>query len=53
MYINIIIFQIIPVSAFALGTWQIKRKIGKEEQIKKLKEVTKSDIVELPAKYVS
>ncbi|KAK6629195.1 hypothetical protein RUM43_003012 [Polyplax serrata] len=40
---------IIPVSAFALGTWQVKRKIGKEEQIKKLKEVTKSDIVELPA----
>lgn len=44
--------QIIPASAFGLGTWQVQRKKWKEGLIADLKARSNSDPVDLPNKFV-
>lgn len=38
----------LPVSAFGLGTWQVKRKIWKESLIQELKMKTKYPAIDFP-----
>ncbi|XP_018335365.1 surfeit locus protein 1 [Agrilus planipennis] len=39
---------VIPVSTFALGTWQVQRKKWKEDVLAKLRSLTKEDPIPLP-----
>lgn len=43
----------LPISAFGLGTWQVKRKIWKESLIEELKTKTKFPALDLPEKLES
>lgn len=44
--------QIVPISAFGLGTWQVGRKHWKESLIKELKTKTTFPAVDFPEKSV-
>lgn len=41
----------IPISALALGTWQVKRKKWKENLIEELKTKTTFPAIEFPEKF--
>lgn len=43
-------FQIIPITTFGLGTWQIQRREWKLDLIKMLKDRTMADPIPLPEK---
>ena len=43
-----VLFQLIPISTFCLGTWQVKRKKWKEDLLEKLESITKMEPVPLP-----
>lgn len=44
--------QLIPISTFGLGYWQVQRKKWKEELIAHIEKQTKQPPVDLPEKYV-
>jgi len=46
-------FQVLPISAFGLGTWQVRRKIWKENLIQELKSKTKLPALDFPEKLES
>lgn len=50
-YLKTIIFKVIPISAFGLGTWQVRRKKWKENLIEELKMKTTYPVVDFPEKY--
>jgi len=43
--------KVIPISAFGLGTWQVRRKKWKENLIQELKLKTTYPIVDFPEKF--
>lgn len=45
--------QVVPITAFGLGTWQVRRKIWKEDLIEDLKTKTTYPAVDFPEKLVS
>jgi len=52
-YLKIINLQVLPISAFGLGTWQVRRKIWKENLIQELKSKTKFPALDFPEKLES
>lgn len=46
-------FQVLPISAFGLGTWQVRRKLWKENLIQELKSKTKLPALDFPEKLES
>lgn len=42
----------VPLSAFALGTWQVRRKQWKENLIQELESKTKYPAIDFPEKFV-
>lgn len=40
--------QLIPVTTFALGCWQVKRKIWKEQLIKDMEKFTQMPAMDIP-----
>lgn len=45
--------QVVPISAFGLGTWQVRRKQWKENLIQDLESKTKYPAIDFPEKLVS
>lgn len=43
----------IPISAFGLGTWQVRRKTWKENLIQELKTKTTYTAIDFPEKLIS
>lgn len=43
----------LPISAFGLGTWQVRRKKWKENLVQELKMKTKYPVIDFPEKLAS